>query len=124
MGSGSSRKLSDSPIIRTPKQEKTSGKGGSGSGGSSQPNKIADICIQSFEISLTSDSILKDGKVVTLQKENSGLYNVMFLIKKIGELNKKISEMIDVCDEMGVSYQGKIVKMKKTGKFYARFIRK
>ena len=125
MGSGSTRKITDSPIIRIPKVSQKS-KGGVGGGGGgrqgSTPEEVASVCVSSFETKLTKNHLLKDGLPVFLKKNGSGVYDILLFNKNVGSLNIKISGMVERCTEMGVLYTGEI-KQKKD-EFYARFIRK
>ena len=119
MGSGTNRRPSDSPIIRTPK--KAGGTGGSGDGGRDAADRVADVCLPSFEVKIKEHALVKKDQTVTLSKDGT-LYAVLILSEKIGSLDDKLSKMVDECGEMGVKYTGKVVM--KEGKPYARFFRK
>lgn len=122
MGSGSTRKSTDSPIIRIPKVSQRSKGGGSGGRQGNTPEEVANVCVSSFETKLTRNRLLKNGLPVFLKKNGSGIYDILLFNKNIGSLNEKMSEMVEICTEMKVSYTGEI-KQKKD-EFYARFIRK
>lgn len=123
MGGGSKRKEEDSPIIRRPKKAGTAGTGG-GSGGSRNSREIGDVCIPSFEVMLETDIVtLKDTEVTSLRK-NENVYDVIVRGKKVGETNKRITNMITTCIDMGVTYSGAVVKKRNKNEFLGRFIRK
>lgn len=111
MGSGSVRKPTDRPIVRTPK-----GAGGGEGGGSQQ---IADVCLPSFEVTLEGDYVA--GKKLTLDTTKE-LCEVLLNRKKIAVLNSSQSLMVQRCEAKGVVYSGVIFTDKK-GRHYARFHR-
>jgi hypothetical protein len=119
MGSSSSRKKSDSPIIQVPK----GGKAGSGSGGSAKSEQIATMCLPSFEVRLKENMSVKVGSVVQLEIDAAGLYQIYSNRTIIGTLSKKQSDMISACKDLGAVYDGKIVS-NKDKELYARFYRK
>jgi hypothetical protein len=121
MGSSSNRKTSDKPIIQRPLKS-SGGTGGSGAGGGrGLPERVAQTCPPSFEIEIKESSLTKEGEVVSLSKNKDGEYEVTLSGQIVATLDKKESDMVDVCGEMGISYRGKVVKRKK--EFYAQFLR-
>ena len=118
MGSSSNRKISDLPIIQRPKSTGASGMGGSGERG--LPERVAEVCLPSFEVKLKTLTA-KEGENVSLLKNKSDVYEVILSGQMVATLDKKISEMVYKCEVMGVSYRGKVVRQKK--EFYAQFFR-
>lgn len=111
MGSGSVRKSTDRPLIRTPK-----GTGGGEGGGTQQ---IADVCLPSFEVKL--EGVYVTGKKLTLDTKKERC-SILLDGKKIVELNSSQSLMVQRCEAEGVVYSGVIFTDKK-GQHYARFHR-
>lgn len=118
MGSGTNRRPSDSPIIRTPKTKASSG--GSG-GGRDTADRVADICLPSFDAKITAHALAKTDQDVTLSKDGQ-IYSILILSEKVGSLDEKLSKMVDECGAMGVRYTGKVVMKERNT--YARFFRK
>jgi len=110
MGSGSTRKVVDRPLIRTPK--------GSRSGGEGEGHSVADVCIPSFDVRIEYEG--KDGVPAYLQRSEKN-YQVIVDRKVVGGLSMKLSVMTAQCEMEGVLYVGKVVYDKKTP--YARFNR-
>lgn len=120
MGSGTNRKATDAPIIRKPKGQNVID-GASSSGGSGHsPDIIADICIASFDVKVLEHPLAKEGQSVILFRKD-GLYEVHLSGETLATLDKKISDMVERCGEMGVRYSGKIIRKGKHQ--YARFLR-
>jgi hypothetical protein len=111
MGSGSTRKNTDRPMIRTPKE-------GSGSGGAADNQELADICVPSFDIKI--DVECNDGEGATLYANNNS-HDVIVEGKVVGKLQQDLSKMVKHCEEEGVVYVGKIISHDKQQ--YARFQR-
>lgn len=110
MGSGSSRKITDRPIIRTPK-----GAGGEvGSG-----TEAADVCVPSFDVLLKGEH--KEGSAITLDASKQAC-TILLNGAVIGELNDSQSMMVRKCKSLGVVYIGKIIT-DKDAQHYARFHR-
>jgi len=116
MGSGNNnRKKSDTTIIRLPKA--TLGISAT-AGGSIE--KIAELCVPSFEILIKPHPLVKKGVKVDLSTAGSAF--IIFISGvEIGKLNDAQSKMVKKCSELGVVYRGEIVT--KGEKNYARFIR-
>lgn len=113
MGSGSSRKITDRPLIRVP-QKKTVG---SESGGSSNES-VADVCLPSFDSKIEKDC--KVGAKATLRNSDNG-YAILVGGVTVGNLQKSLSVMVSHCEERGVVYVGIIINDNK--QLYARFKR-
>jgi len=111
MGSGSTRKNTDSPMIRVPKV-------GEGSEGATGGQVLADICVPSFDAKIDVET--QDGKVATLYVNNDS-HDVTVEGKVVGKLQQGLSKMITHCEEQGVVYVGKIISNDKQQ--YARFKR-
>lgn len=113
MGSGSSRKPSDRPVIRVPKGK------GTGTGGGQSGSSVADVCTPSFDVKIEYTG--KAGVVALLNRASKN-YQVIVDSKTVGELTDKLSVMVARCEALGVLYVGKVAYDKdKTP--YARFNR-
>jgi len=121
MGSGTNRKKSDAPIIRTPKASGNTG----GGGYNKSPDEIANVCISSFQIEIIKHPTLKESMPAIMVKNKNDIFEVFVSNKKVGILSKNRSEMVDRCQEMGVKYSGILVESGKgdNKKLYARFQR-
>ena len=116
MGSGSSRKGNDKPLIKTPKKGKGSG---GGSGGGSRSSESSAACPPAFEVKLPEGKG-KIGQVLTLK--SSGDFIRIFLAgEEIARLSRSKSIEISNCIKAGFQYPG-IVKAKKDG-LYGEFKR-
>jgi hypothetical protein len=112
MGSGSSRRKKDKPIIRKPKGTK---------GGAGNSEKAAEQCLPSFEVNLEEHrGNVEGGDRLELQKKGER-YDIIHLNQPIHTISSTKSEMVDKCDDLGITYQGEVVE--KSDTIYGQFLR-
>ena len=116
MGSGSVRKPTDKPLIRTPKG--ASG-GASTDGSEKEHDVVAEVCLPSFDVEIKYDGRVG---VPAILEAGHDVHHVTVEGKRVGLLSAEQSEMVTRCEKHGVVYTGKVIK-DKDDTFYARFNR-